>query len=152
MGWVGIPDGTVVVDPGVVDEPADSAVRAKALFDAVEIVRSGKVGRNAFDGHTRLRFEPVGERAQPVVATGDENEIMASLRQAIGIDRTDAFGRAGDEISRCRHGGTRDEGGGGVVAQGAAARAINMGTRRAIRNARGGRAAARSYCHNTKLQ
>ena len=50
-----------------------------------------------FDAASGLSRNAARERFELVAPAGDEDEVVAAPRQAIGIDRADAFGRAGDE-------------------------------------------------------
>ena len=80
---------------GVVHEQRDVRVAGDEAFDAIEVGRAGEIGRDRLDRDASFTAKPVRESLEFVCPAGDEDEVIAALGKAVGINRADARGSAG---------------------------------------------------------
>ncbi len=81
-------------ETGAVHEDAQGGIRGDAVPDHGKILRSGQVGRHDLDSHAALSAETLRRRPQPGLVAGDEDEVMASSSQLVGVSRADSRGGA----------------------------------------------------------
>ena len=94
---VGADKGPGCGDSGVVDQHGDPAVVAQALFDASEVRSRRQIGSKDFDSSPRVTDEARGEVVHALLISGDEDEVVAAPRQAVGVGGANARGRSGDQ-------------------------------------------------------
>ncbi|MNP04579.1 hypothetical protein D3C76_964980 [compost metagenome] len=84
---------------GVIDEDADTGVVAQAAFNGCQIAELGQVRRNHLDGDAVCVAQSGCKCVQTCLVSGDQYQIVAALREALGVDGANAGGGAGDENS-----------------------------------------------------
>src|SRR2546426_5083953 len=72
------------------------------------LARPGLSLRSAASAAPGLAHQARGERLEPRLVAGHQDEVVATLREAVGIDGADARGGAGDEGSALRGGIAHD--------------------------------------------
>jgi hypothetical protein len=77
-------------DARVVHEQRDARVFPKLRFDRRKRRRIGQIGADDLDAPARFVRDALGEISEPVVAAGDEDQVVAALGEPLGVDRADA--------------------------------------------------------------
>jgi hypothetical protein len=78
-------------DAGIVDEHGDGLVFPEGLLHLREIRLVVEVGRQQSDRASGLPRQADGERLEPCLVTGHQDEVIAALCETIGIDGADAL-------------------------------------------------------------
>ena len=81
-------------DARVVHEQRDARVFPQLRFDGGERSPVVEVGIDDLDAPLRCVRDAFGETREPVAPAGNENQIVAALCEAFGIDRANARGCA----------------------------------------------------------
>ncbi|MNR17699.1 hypothetical protein D3C85_1343780 [compost metagenome] len=94
---VGIQQATADGHARVVHQQADRSVAAQPLRHAAQIGLVGQVGLHHLHLYPSLLTQLRRQGFQARLVTGNQQQVVAPLRQAPGISGTDAGGRAGDQ-------------------------------------------------------
>ncbi len=89
-------------DAGIVDKGGDAGVGLQHVRDAGEIRLVAEIRRDDLDRATGLVGEALGQFIETGLIAGHEDQVIAPACQAIGVDRTNARGSAGDQRSALR--------------------------------------------------
>ncbi len=79
---VGFEKESVRAEAGVVDQQAEARFVADAIGDAIEIGVGGQIGSHEIGGNAIGFRHFGGERAQPILAPRDQQQIVASWPRA----------------------------------------------------------------------
>jgi len=92
---------------GVVDQHANARIFTQALLNPREILLFRQIGGHHI--HVDARFAPaaLGQCGHAIHIASHQDEIVASAREPVGIDPSDAGGGASDEGGRS-HGNRSD--------------------------------------------
>ena len=83
--------------PGVVDENPDSERRRAAASLPPQARRPGQISLDDVDGHAAFLAQTGRQSLHSRLVAGNEHEVVAAAREALGIGGADAGGGAGDE-------------------------------------------------------
>ena len=81
----------------VVDEQGDFGVGLQDVLHAPEVGRGREVGFDRLHLSAGVVDDPARQRSEPLAVPRHKNEVIAALREAIGVDRADPGRGAGDE-------------------------------------------------------
>ncbi len=82
-----------------VDEDPDAGVIAQTRLDGGQLAGLCEVGLEDIDGDSMGLAQTSRQGVQSRLVAGDQHEVMAALREALGVGGADAGGGAGDEDS-----------------------------------------------------
>ncbi|MNQ72578.1 hypothetical protein D3C85_872860 [compost metagenome] len=86
----------------VVDQDADTCVIAQSSFKGGQVGGACQVGLQHFDGHIACLAQARGQVIQARLVARNEDEVVATAGEALGVGGADAAGGTGDEDSRKR--------------------------------------------------
>ena len=89
--------GVIAPTPALLTSIVMPRVGAQQRFDAAEIGLVAEVGRDDFDRAAGLVRETLCQAVEAFAVARHQDQVVAALRQPVGVDRADAGGSAGDE-------------------------------------------------------
>src|ERR1700731_1921809 len=75
----------------------NACVRAQRRLDPGQIRLVVEIGGDRLDGPAGLILQALGQDREPALAAGDQDQVVATLSQAVCVDGADACGGAGDQ-------------------------------------------------------
>lgn len=82
---------------GVIDEDANAGVIAQACFHARQIAKLGQVRLKNIDGNVVFAAQPVCQCLQTPMVASDQDQIVPTLGETLGVNRADVGGSASDQ-------------------------------------------------------